>query len=133
MFNLRNLSPRQVAAVNAGSISLLVAIANFVFIKSGWIAIITFVVLFIIAYSLILFFLQRFIYRRIKLIYKFIYQTKASKKEEIYYKYILPQKSIDEVSEDVEKWAEQRSSEIEILKKNEVFRREFFAKPGARI
>jgi two-component system, OmpR family, phosphate regulon sensor histidine kinase PhoR len=125
MFNLRNLSPRQVAAVNAGSISLLVAIANFVFIKSGWIAIITFVVLFIIAYSLILFFLQRFIYRRIKLIYKFIYQTKASKKEEIYYKYILPQKSIDEVSEDVEKWAEQRSSEIEILKKNEVFRREF--------
>ncbi len=125
MFNLKNLSPRQVAAVNAGSISLLVAIANFVFIKSWWIAIITFLVLFVIAYSLILFFLQRFIYRRIKLIYKFIYQTKASKKEEIYYKYILPQKSIDEVSEDVEKWAEQRSSEIEILKKNEVFRKEF--------
>lgn len=125
MFNLKNLSPRQVAAVNAGSISLLVAIANFIFIKSGWIAVITFGVLFIIAYYLILFFLQRFIYRRIKLIYKFIYQTKASKKEEIYYKYILPQKSIDEVSEDVEKWAEQRSSEIEILKKNEVFRKEF--------
>jgi two-component system, OmpR family, phosphate regulon sensor histidine kinase PhoR len=125
MFNLKNLSPRQVAAVNAGSISLLVAIANFIFIKSGWIAVITFGVLFVIAYYLILFFLQRFIYRRIKLIYKFIYQTKASKKEEIYYKYILPQKSIDEVSEDVEKWAEQRSSEIEILKKNEVFRKEF--------
>lgn len=43
----------------------------------------------------------------------------------MYYKYILPKKSIDEVREDVEEWAEQRSSEIELLKKNESFRKEF--------
>lgn len=30
-----------------------------------------------------------------------------------------------EVREDVEKWAEQRSAEIELLKQNEVFRKEF--------
>ena len=58
-------------------------------------------------------------------IYKFIYQTKASKREETYYKYILPQKGIDEVREDVEKWAEQRSAEIELLKNNEAYRKEF--------
>ena len=46
--------------------------------------------------------LERFIYRKIKLIYKFIYKTKATKREETYYKYVLPQKSIDEVREDVE-------------------------------
>ena len=57
--------------------------------------------------------------------YKFIYQTKASKKEEMYYKYILPQKGMDEVREDVEAWAEQRRREIESLKKNETFRKEF--------
>jgi len=125
MFNFKNLSPRQVAAINAASISVLVALANYVFIQSPWIAVITLVVLFIIAYSLIHFFLQQFIYRRIKLIYKFIYQTKASKKEEMYYKYILPKKGIDEVSEDVEKWAEQRRAEIEILQKNEAYRKEF--------
>jgi len=125
MLNFKNLSPRQVAAINAASISVLVALANYVFIQSLWIAAITLVVLFIIAYSLIYFFLQQFIYRRIKLIYKFIYQTKASKKEEMYYKYILPKKGIDEVSEDVEKWAEQRRAEIEILQKNEAYRKEF--------
>ena len=76
-------------------------------------------------YFLISFVLEWFIYRKIKLIYKFIYQTKASKREETYYKYILPQKSIDEVKEDVEQWAEQRSAEIEILKKNEAYRKEF--------
>ena len=123
--DLKNLSPRQVAAVNALSIAILVALAIFIFTGSWWIALITLGVLFLIAYSLINFLLQEFIYRRIKLIYKFINQTKASKKEETYYKYILPKKSIDEVSEDVEKWAEQRKAEIEVLKKNEAYRKEF--------
>ena len=59
------------------------------------------------------------------LIYKFIYQTKATKKEEFFYKNILPQKSIDEVSEDVQKWAMQRKDEIEMLRANEQFRKEF--------
>ena len=74
---------------------------------------------------------QHFIYRKIKLIYKLIYQTKASKREEFYYKNILPQKSIDEVREDVEYWAMQRNAEIEMLKQNEVYRKEFLQKPVA--
>lgn len=69
--------------------------------------------------------LERFIYRKIKLIYKFIYQTKATKKEETYYKYVLPQKSIDEVRKDVEEWAEENKQEIELLRQNEQFRKEF--------
>ena len=82
-------------------------------------------VIFSGSYFLILYIFQRFIYRKIKLIYKFIYQTKASKKEEMYNKYILPQKSIDEVRQDVEAWADQRRKEIELLKENEQFRKEF--------
>ncbi len=79
----------------------------------------------IFAYILIYYTVQRFIYRKIKLIYKLIYQTKASKKEEFYFKNILPQKSIEEVDEDVEQWAVQHKGEIEILRKNEAFRKEF--------
>ena len=77
------------------------------------------------AYFLISFMLERFIYRKIKLIYKFIYQTKATPKEETYYKYILPQKSIDEVREDVEAWAAKNEEEIDLLRRNEQFRKEF--------
>jgi two-component system phosphate regulon sensor histidine kinase PhoR len=87
--------------------------------------VVSFAIIFSGSYFLILYIFQTFIYRKIKLIYKFIYQTKASKKEEMYYKYILPQKSIDEVREDVEAWAGQRQQEIESLKKNETFRKEF--------
>ena len=43
----------------------------------------------------------------------------------MYYKYILPKKSIDEVREDVELWAEERKEEIEILRSNESYRKEF--------
>ena len=123
--NIKNLSPQQIAAINAASISLLASVANIIFLKNWLIGLGTFIVLFIISYFLVFFFLQKFIYRRIKLIYKFIYQTKANKKEEVYYKYILPKKSIDEVSEDVAKWAVQKSNEIEILQRNEAYRKEF--------
>ncbi|MEO5681962.1 MAG: ATP-binding protein [Chitinophagaceae bacterium] len=123
--DFKNLSPRQIAAVNAICISVLVAMASYIFTRSWWIALTTLALLFLISYALINFLLQEFIYRRIKLIYKFIYQTKASKKEETYYKYILPKKSIAEVSDDVEKWAEQRKEEIELLKENEIYRKEF--------
>jgi two-component system phosphate regulon sensor histidine kinase PhoR len=125
MFNLKNLSPRQVASILAFSISALVGLANLLLLHSWTIAGASFLVLFLVSYLLIFYFLQQFIYRRIKLIYKFIYQTKASKKEEFYNKYIVPQKSIEEVSTDVERWAEQRQGEIELLKKNEAFRKEF--------
>ena len=46
-------------------------------------------------------------------------------REESYYKYILPQKSIDDVRQDVEKWATQKKEEIETLKSNEAYRKEF--------
>ena len=59
------------------------------------------------------------------MIYKFIHQTKASKREDFYNKNILPQQSLDEVSEDVLQWSDQRKNEIEMLERNEQFRKEF--------
>lgn len=41
-----------------------------------------------------------------------ISQTKASKKEEFYFKNILPQKSIEEINECVEQWAAQHQEEV---------------------
>jgi len=96
------------------------------FIENSWLwAVCSFVIIVGGSYLLISFMLERFIYRKIKLIYKFIYQTKATKKEETYYKYVLPQKSIDEVREDVEAWAVRNEEELELLRRNEQFRKEF--------
>ena len=125
MFSKKNFSPQQLSALTALGLSIPIALGIFVFKPVWWIALISFGVIFLGSFALILYTLQTFIYRKIKLIYKLIYQTKASKKEEFYYKNILPQKGIDEVREDVENWAEQRKEEIEVLQQNEAYRKEF--------
>ena len=125
MFSTKNISPRQLSAFTAFVLAVPVSVLIGYAEKSWPIALICFVLLFICSFLLISFVIERFIYRKIKLIYKLIYQTKATKKEETYYKYILPQKNIEEVREDVEQWAEEHEQEIELLRKNEQFRKEF--------
>ncbi|MDO9374594.1 MAG: HAMP domain-containing sensor histidine kinase, partial [Ferruginibacter sp.] len=125
MFPDKNLSPQQLSASTAFIIAVPISLGIYFFQTNAWIALVWLIVMFLGSYALILFMVQKFVYRKIKLIYKLIYQTKASKKEEFYYKDILPQKSIDEVREDVELWAQQRKAEIEVLKRNEAYRKEF--------
>jgi two-component system phosphate regulon sensor histidine kinase PhoR len=125
MLKTKNLSPRQLAAFTALALSLPISL-GILYLERNWvIALVSFSLIAIGSYFLIFFIIQQFIYRKLKLIYKFIYRTKASKKQEMYYKYILPQKSIDDVREDVEAWGEQQRREIELLKRNESFRKEF--------
>ncbi len=125
VLDTKNLSPRFLSFLTA----LIIGTANALlslFVHPLWYTpFVVFSVTFIIIYFLYHYTLQRFIYRKIKIIYKFIYQTKATKKEEFFYENILPQKSIEEVSEDVSKWAAQRKDEIERLQATESFRREF--------
>ncbi len=125
MFNLKNLSPNQLSLLTALFLSVPISLGFYFVHTNILIAVISLAVTFLGSYLLIRFVLESFVYRKIKLIYKLIHQTKASKKEEMYYKYILPKKGIDDVREDVEKWAEQRKDEIELLKSNEAYRKEF--------
>ncbi len=125
MFSTKNLSPRQLSAFTAFVLAVPVSLLVY-FVEKKWLwALGAFVVIAGGSYLLISFVLERFIYRKIKLIYKFIYRTKATRKEETYYKYILPQKSIDEVREDVEAWAAENEEEIAMLRRNEQYRKEF--------
>ena len=111
----KNLSPKELSAFTSLVLSVPISL-GFLILHKNWITgLVSFILIFLGSYFLILSIIQNFIYRKIKLIYKFINQTKASKKEEMYYKYILPKKSIDEVREDVEAWAGQRSMEMESL------------------
>jgi two-component system phosphate regulon sensor histidine kinase PhoR len=125
MFSAKNSSPKQIAAFTALVLAIPESILVFVVERNIWWALSSLAILFIGGYFLIFFMLERFIYRKIKLIYKFIYKTKATKREETYYKYVLPQKSIDDVRQDVEDWATRNEEELELLRSNEQFRKEF--------
>jgi two-component system, OmpR family, phosphate regulon sensor histidine kinase PhoR len=123
--NTKNLSPKQLSTLTAVLLALPISAGIYILTGNRIVGVTSLLIIFSGSYGLILFTLEKFIYRKIKLIYKLIHQTKATKKEEVYFKYILPQKSIDEVREDVEKWGEKRNEEIELLKKNEAYRKEF--------
>ncbi|SFE30928.1 two-component system, OmpR family, phosphate regulon sensor histidine kinase PhoR [Chitinophaga sp. CF118] len=125
MFKAKNLSPQKLAGFTALILSGIITLGT-ALISADWKIILTaFVLTFLVSYYLYLYTLQNFIYRKIKLIYKFIYQTKASKREEFFNKNLLPLKTIEEVSEDVEKWASQKKEELDMLRRNEEFRKEF--------
>jgi two-component system phosphate regulon sensor histidine kinase PhoR len=125
MFKNKNLSPRQLALLTALIMSSLIALSVFVLITNWKLLLAYFIVCFVVVYILVFQILELFIYRKIKLIYKLISYTKASKREEAYQKYILPNKGIDDVRVDVEKWATQKTNEIQTLQSNEQFRKEF--------
>ncbi len=91
-----------------------------------WILIpVTFLVLLFVQYLILRYSLERFIYSRIKLVYKTIHKqklTKDVKKEQVTG---IHGDIIRKVNDEVENWAHDRSEEINELKKMEVYRREF--------
>ncbi|MBK7764508.1 MAG: sensor histidine kinase [Bacteroidetes bacterium] len=125
MLQSKNISPSQIAFLFASVIAGITVLLLFIF-HVPWLSIVIGVVVMAgISYAVSYYIIERFVYRKIKLIYKFISQTKATKREEFYSNELLPQRSFEDVGEDVVKWAEERKSEMERLQNNETFRREF--------
>ncbi|HET8573354.1 MAG TPA: ATP-binding protein [Edaphocola sp.] len=125
LFASKNTSPRQLAFFASLTLAFIVALLSLFFTQVWYWFLSVLGTVFICAYCIFYYTLKYFIYRKIKLIYKIIYQTKATKRETFFYQKILPQKSIEEVNRDVERWASEKRGEIELLQKNEQFRKEF--------
>jgi len=81
---------------------------------------------FALFYFTIGYILEQLIFRRIKLIYKFITNTKADPKKENQGKIVrLNTLSIQDVNEDVVDWAEGKERELEAVKSLETYRKNF--------
>jgi len=78
--------------------------------------------LFLFAYLVFLFFIKRYIHRKIKLIYKYILNTKSGFGSGIK-KHSFPDLSI--VEKDVEQWAHHQKDQMKSLEQTAKYRREF--------
>lgn len=125
MFQFKNSSPKKLAFFIALIFSIPFALIVWWLSGQWWAGLLVLALNVVCAYLLVYYFIESFIYRKIKLIFKFIYNTKAGKKEEMYYQYLLPHRSLEEVGGDVEKWALAKENELALLKKNETYRKEF--------
>ena len=82
---------------------------------------ITLILVFCFSYLVYRYFMEKFIYERIKLLYKTIYVLKAPKKEKE--RFFNKKDLIEDVNEKIIKWAENKKEEIEQLKKSDFFKR----------
>lgn len=121
----KNISPKQLSWITAISISIAVLITSFILSLNKVQTITIYFVALLSSYFITHTILDFFIYRKIKLVYKLINDTKATKREQFFNDNILPQKSMEDVSKDVKNWANRHLSKIETLEKNEQFRKEF--------
>ena len=126
----RNISPNSWMLINSVTI---VIVLSFLYIGSAlilhetvlWIPLlIADSGVFLLSYFIYRYILEKFIYDKIKLIYKTIHTLKSK----ITFKEMdlsLNKDIISKVNEEVSEWAQDRKQEIEELKKLEVYRREF--------
>ena len=125
MFGNKNITLRLLALYTALILAVVFSLASLAFSPTWYALAIVFVLVFLVSYGLLYYVMQQFIYRKIKLIYKFIFETKATKREEFFNRQILPQKSLEEVEQDVQQWALRKRDELENMQRNEQFRKEF--------
>ena len=127
----KNQSPQQLtlfaALSSAGLIALLVYLVSML---SGYFEIsllglaIVFVVSLLIVFSATFYFIRYYIFRKIKLIYKVIHRHKLPSDFKAQ-KIRMARNILDDVEEEVNQWAEERSRELDDLEKLAVYRRQF--------
>lgn len=124
-------TPKRLAFLLSILLSIMAAVIVFIFEgfltdNHHWILIpFTFLALIFIQYLVLRYALERFIYNRIKLVYKTIHRQKLNKDNKRDQLSSIHGDIIGKVNEEVENWANDRKEEIDALKKMEVYRREF--------
>ncbi len=123
---IKNPTPRILSFFTALFISLIVGIVSFLFKSSLLELVLSTLVIFVTAYILILYSLDFFIYRKIKLIYKTIHSQKVQKFDQLKFPELsMVEDPVSAVTQEVLDWAADQKTEIDQLKRNEIYRKEF--------
>lgn len=127
----KNLTPNQIALY----VALVTAFTNSAFYALGALAglydfdvLVFFAVLsfvFLTSYGIGLYFISRYIYRKVKLIYKVIHKLKLGSKVKKEDTVNVNEQVFQNVEKEVIDWADQQTKEIEALKTLENYRRDF--------
>lgn len=121
-------SPRNVARRTSIYIALLVAVMQLayfiVFQEYGrlWIVLMAGVVTWAVAYFVTYWSIEKFIYQKVKVIYKAIHRLKRSGPQR---ELNMSEDVLEEVKRDVMDWADDRITEIKTLRNQDSFRRDY--------
>ncbi|WP_276089428.1 ATP-binding protein [Pedobacter sp. JY14-1] len=113
--------------IAALAVGLSIGLVNFYFQHSWYWGAVTFGVAFASAFVIFYYLLEKYIYSKIVLIYKLIHNLKLGKDLKDALGEYVSSDPINDVEQEVKEWAVAKKSEIDVLKKQEQFRREFLS------
>ncbi|WP_219223901.1 sensor histidine kinase [Pedobacter antarcticus] len=113
--------------ITALAVGLSIGLVNFHFQQSWYFMLVSFGISFATSFILFYYLLEKYIYSKIKLIYKLIHNLKLGKDLKDALGEYVSSDPINDVEHEVKEWAGAKKNEIELLKKQEQFRREFLS------
>jgi len=127
LFTVR--TPRQVSLASAGLITGLLAITYFllIYLLEREFSLIPLLILlslgFSISYGIVYYFIERFLYHKVKIIYKTIHSLK--RQGDARTRIQMSSDLLTEINKEVADWADEKIREVKDLRKAENYRREF--------
>ncbi len=125
----KNLTLQQISLMSAGAISIGLTVVLLILdvitaMQIGlWLYVSGFVCVFTVTYFVNMYLFERYIFRRVKVIYKLIRKSKVSVNKDV--EFSLSDNLIDKVETEVSQWIADQNREIQSLKKLEKYRRNF--------
>lgn len=118
---------RVLVFLNSLAVALALSILNFYFQRS-WLDVgLTFFIALGTSYIVFYYLIQKYVYSKIKLIYKLIHSLKLGKDLKDALGEYVSDDPINDVELEVKEWARAKKTEIDALRDQEKFRREFLA------
>jgi two-component system phosphate regulon sensor histidine kinase PhoR len=118
---------RTLVFLNAFAVGISIGVVNYYFQHSWYYFAIALGISTSVSYLVFYFLIEKYVYSKIKIIYKMIHSLKLGKDlKDALGEYVSPD-PINDVEQEVKEWAREKKSEIDDLKKQEKFRREFLS------
>ena len=118
---------RVLVFLNSLAVAIALSIFNYYFQGSWYYVGLTFLISLLTSYIVFYYLIERYVYSKIKLIYKLIHNLKLGKDLKDALGEYVSDDPINDVEQEVKEWARAKKTEIEALKNQEQFRREFLS------
>ncbi len=113
--------------INAAAVAVTLSIVNYYFRHSWYDMLITFSLTIIVSFLVFYYLIEKYVYSKIKLIYKLIHNLKLGRDLRDALGVNLSSDPINDVEAEVKAWAKEKKIEIDELRKQEKFRRDFLS------
>jgi two-component system phosphate regulon sensor histidine kinase PhoR len=118
---------RILVLINAAAVAITLAAVNYYFQHNWYYVFITLFVTLITSFIVFYYLIEKYVYSKIKLIYKLIHNLKLGRDLRDALGEHISADPINDVELEVKEWARQKKSEIDDLRKQEKFRRDFLS------